>query len=237
MSIRRSREIAPRIALIHAVRVAMDPIAAAFARGWPEAETVNLLDDGLSRDLETRGTLAGPMTERIVALAGYAASFGADGILYTCSAFGAAIDAARAAAYIPVLKPNEAMLEAALDAGRRIAIVATFAPTLPSMTGELRALAAARRMDAAITPVFVPEAMQALNAGNGAEHDRLVAAAAASLGGHDAVLLAQFSMARAAPAVAAAIGGNVLTSPETAVAKLRRLVETAPRGRSHLSRG
>jgi hypothetical protein len=32
-------------------------------------------------------------------------------------------------------------------------------------------------------------------------------------------------MARAAAAVAGAIGGKVLTSPATAVAKLRRLVE------------
>jgi hypothetical protein len=48
--------VAARIALIHAVRVAMDPIAAAFVRGWPEAETVNLLDEALSRDLERRGT-------------------------------------------------------------------------------------------------------------------------------------------------------------------------------------
>jgi hypothetical protein len=45
------------------------------------------------------------------------------------------------------------------------------------------------------------------------------------LAGHDAVLLAQFSMAGAAAAVEGAIGGKVLTSPATAVAKLRRLVE------------
>jgi Asp/Glu/hydantoin racemase len=217
--------VAARIALIHAVRVAMDPIAAAFARGWPEAETVNLLDDGLSRDLERRGTLEGPMTERIGALAGYAAGLGADGILYTCSAFGAAIDKARTKSRIPVLKPNEAMLEAALAAGRRLALVATFAPTIPSMTAELQALARARGVEVAITPVFVPGAMKALDAGDGAEHDRLIADAVQTLAGHDAILLAQFSMARAAPAVAAAVGGTVLTSPETAVAKLRGLVE------------
>jgi hypothetical protein len=214
-----------RIALIHAVRVAIDPIAAAFRQGWPDAETVNLLDDGLSRDLERRGTLEGPLTERIGALAAYASGLGADGILYTCSAFGAAIDKARAASRIPVLKPNEAMLEAALDAGPSLALVATFAPTLPSMTAELEALARARGVAVRITPVFVPGAMPALDAGDGAGHDRLVAAAVRPLAGHDAVLLAQFSMARAAAAVAGAIGGKVLTSPATAVAKLRRLVE------------
>jgi hypothetical protein len=217
--------VTARIALIHAVRVAMDPIAAAFRQGWPEAETVNLLDDGLSRDLERRGTLEGPMTDRIGALAAYATGLGADGILYTCSAFGAAIDKARAASRIPVLKPNEAMLEAALDAGASLALVATFAPTLPSMTGELEALARARGVALRITPLFVPGAMQALDAGDGATHDQLIADAARPLAGHDATLLAQFSMARAAPAVTAAVGGTVLTSPATAVAKLRRLVE------------
>lgn len=220
--------MAVRIALIHAVRVAIDPIAAAFREGWPEAETVNLLDDALSRDLERRGTLEGAMTERIGALAVYAAGLGADAILYTCSAFGAAIDRARAASRIPVLKPNEAMLEAALDAGSSLALVATFAPTLPSMTGELEALARARGIAVSITPVFVPGAMEALDAGDGAGHDRLIADAARPLAGHDAILLAQFSMARAAPAVAAATGGTVLTTPATAVAKLRREMEARP---------
>jgi hypothetical protein len=36
------------------------------------------------------------------------------------------------------------------------------------------------------------------------------------------VALAQFSMARAAERVAAAIGGTVLTTPDTAVLELRR---------------
>jgi hypothetical protein len=222
--------VAVRIALIHAVRVAMDPIAAAFRAGWPEAETVNLLDDGLSRDLERRGILEGPMTERIGALAVYASGLGADGILYTCSAFGAAIDRARAASPVPVLKPNEAMLEAALDAGGRISLVATFAPTIPSMTAELEALARERGAAVTITPLFVPGAMRALDGGDGAEHDRLVAEAVRPLAGHDACLLAQFSTARAAPAVTKAIGGKVLTSPATAVAKLRRLVEARASG-------
>jgi hypothetical protein len=117
------------------------------------------------------------------------------------------------------------MLEAALAAGRRLALVATFAPTIPSMTAELQALARARGVEVEITPLFVPGAMKALDAGDGAEHDRLIADAVPPLTGHDAILLAQFSMARAATAVSTAVGGKVLTSPETAVAKIRRLVE------------
>jgi hypothetical protein len=46
-----------RIVLIHAVSVAMQPVQDAFGRSWPEAETVNLLEDSLSPDLEAAGEL------------------------------------------------------------------------------------------------------------------------------------------------------------------------------------
>ena len=106
-----------RIALIHAVTVAMDPVQDTFRRLWPEAICTNLLDDALSPDLERDGVLTAAMTARIGTLADYATGTGADGILFTCSAFGAAIEQAAARLPIPVLKPNEAMFDAALDAG------------------------------------------------------------------------------------------------------------------------
>ena len=46
-----------RIALIHAVRVAMQPVEDAFRRHWPEAERVNLLDDALPGDRDRAGVL------------------------------------------------------------------------------------------------------------------------------------------------------------------------------------
>jgi hypothetical protein len=80
----------------------MQPVQDAFARGWPEAETVNLLEDSLSPDLEAAGELTRSLKNRIAALARYGMDIGAGGILFTCSAFGEAIDAAAAAADIPV---------------------------------------------------------------------------------------------------------------------------------------
>ena len=41
-----------RIGVIHATRVAVSPIEAAFESHWPEAEVVQLIDESLSRDLE-----------------------------------------------------------------------------------------------------------------------------------------------------------------------------------------
>ena len=181
-------------------------------------------NDSLSLDRERDGMLTVAMTRRILALAEYAAATHAAGILFTCSAFGEAIEAAAARAPIPVLKPNEAMFEAALVAGQHIGMLATFAPSVPSMEEEFRALAAARRSPATIETYCVPGAMAALKAGDAATHDGRLAEAAPRFENCDVVLLAHFSTARAAPGVSAALDRPILTSPGSAVAKLRSII-------------
>jgi hypothetical protein len=213
-----------RIALIHALRHSLAPIEAAFTRLWPEATLANLLDDSLSADLARAGKLTPAMTARFLTLGRYAADAGADGILFTCSAFGPCIEAVAASlAPIPVLKPNEAMIEEVVAAcGRtgRVGLLATFAPTLASMPPEFAAAAPGLEL----VPALAAAAMTALDAGDPAAHDRAAAAEAAGLAHCDVIALAQFSLARAAPAVAAATGRPVLTTPDSAVRKLRRLL-------------
>src|SRR3954447_15947304 len=115
-----------RIALIHALKHSIVPVEASFARLWPEARLMNLLDDSLSADVARDGRLTDAMTARFLSLGRYAAGTGAEAILFTCSAFGPCIEAvARAEAPMPVLKPNEAMVEQAAR-GRRVGLLATF---------------------------------------------------------------------------------------------------------------
>jgi hypothetical protein len=84
----------PRIALIHALSHSVDPINAVMASEWPEANCMNLLDDSLSADLARFGQgLDERMHKRFQDLAAYAVGTGADGILFTCSAFGPCIEA------------------------------------------------------------------------------------------------------------------------------------------------
>jgi aspartate/glutamate racemase len=203
----------------------MEPIRAALAAGWPEAEAMNLLDDSLSVDRARESGLSAATTARIVALARYAVQAGARGILFTCSAFGPAIEQAAAELPVPVLKPNEAMFAEALQRGRRLGMLATFGPSVATMEEELRGEAARQAPGASLRTIVVPAAMEALKAGDGAAHDRLLAERAPELEDCDAVMLAQFSTARAAAAVRAAIRLPVLTSPEAAVARLRARVE------------
>lgn len=210
-----------RIALIHATPLSMPPIDEAFERLWPQASRMHLLDDSLSRDRQREGELTARMVQRFVDLARYAKQTGADGILFTCSAFGPAIEAAAGAVGIPTLKPNEAMFEQALRAGPRIGLAVTFEPSLASLARELRDMAAARNIPLDLRTVFVPEAMQDLAQGRAGDHDRKIADAAAGLSACDAVLLGQFSMAAALPAVQARLQCPVLTSPACAVQALK----------------
>lgn len=215
---------APRIVLLHATPVAMEPVHAAFARLWPDAERINLLDDGLSIDRAREDALSERMIARFVTLCRYGYDMGADGLLVTCSAFGPAIEQAARELPIPVLKPNEAMFQAALAAGSRIGMIATFAPALITMEDEFREEAARSGREATLTSVVVPEAMAALKAGDAETHNRLVVECADTFAGYDALMLAHFSTARAAPNLSNHSSRPVFSAPEAAVAEMRRRV-------------
>jgi hypothetical protein len=209
-----------RVALIHALAHSVAPVNLEFERAWPEAVRMNLLDDSLSADLARSGGLDERMTERFLALGGYAFRTGASAILFTCSAFGPCIDAvARRWPQHPVLKPNEAMVDEATAFARRgrgrIALVATFAPTLASMPAEFPT-------DVTVVPVLAEGALAALDRGDGPRHDAMVAQALTRASPDvDVVALAQFSLARASGAVAQVVQVPVLTTTASAVRALR----------------
>ena len=211
-----------RIALIHALAHSVTPINTELAHAWPEATRMNLLDDSLSADLaQSSAGLDAAMHQRFLVLGAYAVATGANAILFTCSAFGSCIDAVAAAhPGIPVLKPNEAMVLEACQAGGRIGLVASFAGTLDSMPSEFPG---GTDLRCALTE----DAMRALNEGDGDAHDRYVVQAARSLvaQGCTVIALAQFSMARAAKSVSEAVGVPVFTTPGSAVKALRHRVK------------
>jgi Asp/Glu/hydantoin racemase len=225
----------PKIALIHATALAMAPVAAAFERLWPEARRMNLLDDSLSRDLALAGMLNNNMIARFHTLAEYAKRCGANAILFTCSAFGPAIESVKKTIGIPTLSPNEAMFDEALalcrttssarGAPARVGLMTTFGPSAAPLILELEAAARQRNLPLVIDTECATGAMEALNLGDIDRHNRLIVDRAASLEKCDVLMLGQFSMARAQSAVAAQLGRPVLTSPESAVQRLRTLLQ------------
>jgi hypothetical protein len=118
---------------------------------------------------------------------------------------------------MPVLKPNEAMIAQAVNQGGKIGLLSTFPPTLASMPREFPA-------SVELVPKLAEGGMAALDRGDRTEHDRLVVEAAKDLRDCDVIALAQYSMAPAAAQVAEATGRPVLTTPDSAVAKLKELL-------------
>ncbi|NNK58604.1 MAG: arylsulfatase [Desulfofustis sp.] len=215
-----SAETSTRIVLIHATTVSITPIRVAFEFQWPEAETVNLVDDSLSIDLNSGTVDYRQIEERILGLAKYGERIGAAGILFTCSAFGQAIDKAKTQLPMPVLKPNEAMFEEAIRRGGKIGMIATFGPSIPSMEKEFYVMVEKQNASAQLDSILVEDAMAALGHGDLETHNHLIREASAVLAGYGTVMLAQFSASQAAGDVEAELGCTVLTSPHSAVKKL-----------------
>jgi Asp/Glu/hydantoin racemase len=214
----------PRIVLLHATPVAMDPIRAAFERNWVAVELVNLLDDALSIDRAKEKDLSRGMIDRFVDFGRYGWRMGADAILVTCSAFGPAISQLQAELPIPVLKPNEAMFKAAIAKGRDIGMLATFGPAVATMTEEFDEFVQESGSQARLKTIVVDDAMDLLRKGRAEDHNRLVAERAPDLQDCDAIMLAHFSTSRAAKAVTGKVATPVLTAPDAAVLMLKRLL-------------
>ena len=214
----------PRIVLIHAVPMAIPPITAAFKASWPEAEIVIILDDSLSMDLTSDGILTNSMMKRFETLSNYAFSIDAKGILFTCSAFGPAIDAVSNKAHIPVLKPNEAMFKSALKIGTRIGMLVTFKGSMDSLKDEFDSLTKTKNTPSTLEILLVEDAMNKLRQGDHCAHNQLIADAALLLRHCDALMLAQFSMAQSLAKVSTAIDIPVFTAPHTAVLQMKKAV-------------
>ena len=152
-----------------------------------------------------------------------------DAVLFTCSAFGPAIEEARLNVDIPVLKPDEAMIARALDSCKSadccIGGLATFKPTIASLNSEFKAVADSGSVLPKIILQHVPFALEHLNKGNKLEHDRLIIDAASTLKNIDILLLAQFSMSSVQDKVSEASGLEVLASPNESVLQLKNILK------------
>jgi Asp/Glu/hydantoin racemase len=217
----------PHIFLFSVHKDAMEAAVRAFDADWPEARVSNLLDDSLFTWVREAGGVVPEMYEVFRNLTRHMVDRGADGILFTCSAFRQVIDACIDEFELPILKPNDAMIDKALDGGSRIAIMATVGPTIPSISVEIEEMAAGRGQKVELVPYVVDHAFDALAAGDAATHDRLVAARARDIAGCDTIVLAQFTLSRAVPAVRSVNETPIYDSPGAAVARMREMVSGA----------
>ncbi len=215
----------PRIFLLHAYRYSMAPCEEAFARLYPEAEAVRLLDESLYADAGADGTLPANIGARLSSLFRHCVVSGANGIVFTGSTFGPAVEAARGDLAIPLLKADEAMAEAAVAQGKRILLLATAKRAMPVIRRNLENAAKAAGAKPELAEAWVPDAQAANNAGRADEHDGLIADIANTKGADfDAIVLGQMSMAPARSRMSPEIAARVFTSPDASALKMRKLL-------------
>src|SRR6476619_3015956 len=163
----------------------------------PGVETFNIADDSLIKDVIRRGELTPTTARRVVEHVTSAEAAGADYILVTCSSIGRAVETAAGLAGVPVVRVDQPMADAAVQAGAKIGVIATLPTTLEPTADliERRAMKAHKKIQ--LVSRLCEGAFDALMSGDGAKHDLLVSSALKELASQvEVIVLAQASMAR-----------------------------------------
>jgi len=213
-----------RIFLVHPTPLAVAPVDEAFKTLWREAQVLNLLDESLYADVGANGELTPALYARVANLFRHCEASGADGIVFSGSTFGPAVEEGRKGIKVPVLRIEEGMMDEAVARGGSILVVSTQKRAMPVVRATLDASAKRAGKTPTIKDIWVDGARDALNAGDSDKHDRLIAEQSAAAGDYDTIVLSMISMAPARARMPAALAKKTLTSGECAVARMRKLL-------------
>jgi Asp/Glu/hydantoin racemase len=188
-----------RVFLVHPTPLAMAPIDEAFKTLWPQAQTINVLDESLYADIPQDGTLAPAIYDRV--------------------------DKARAGMRVPVLRAEEAMMEQAVTLGERMLLVCTAKRAMPVVRGTLDAAVKRAGVTRAITELWVKGARDAITSGDVTTHDRLIAEQVMAAGDFDVIIFGQISMVPAQVPLPPEITRRIVIGPQATVVRMRALIE------------
>ena len=216
-----------RIAFIHTSPAALEPLKHFYTEAAPEMELTNLLDDGILRLFAAKNY--GVAERRLIEMTKAArAAYDAELIMVTCSSVPkATLDELRRTSDVPVLKVDEPMAHRAVRAGAKIGVLATFPPTIEPTSNLLKDTAARLNTNIDIQTHVLPQAYDALLAGDFETHDaHLLKAIDHLVNQHvDVVVLAQVSMARIIKRLDGKFDVPVLSSLHTSLTAIREALD------------
>lgn len=217
-----NRQNQTKVGLIHALEESEAPIRESFKKIWPEAILNEYSDFQLSVD-RANGLDESSIRSRIIDLGQEAVNDHVDAILYTCSAFGDAIEAAKNRFDLPILKPNESAFQNAISAGVDVNILVTFEPSLELLINEFEVMS--RGMYINVKGHLIEDALRLLKENQVESHNQKIISAVEMIPSHETVILGQFSMARAAEEIETSMPDRlVLNTPDAAVTALKELL-------------
>jgi len=209
------------IGLIHALEESEEPIRESFQKIWPEAKLNEYSDFQLSVD-RANGLDEASISARIIDLGRQAVGDQVDAVLYTCSAFGEAIEAVKNQFSLPILKPNESAFKKAIHAASNVNILVTFEPSLNLLINELKIMS--KGLDIKIKGHLIDDALKLLKQDEVQAHNQKIIDVVKEIPAEETVILGQFSMARAADEIKISMPDRlVLNTPDSAVTELKNL--------------
>lgn len=212
-----------RLALLHTSPVLVQMFDALCQAELPDMERFHMVDESLIRNTVKAGRLEKLTIRRLVEEIGVALEGGTTAVFVTCSSIGPGVKVARQLSEKPVFRVDEAMAAQAVQLGIRVGVLATVRATLEPTVQLIHESADAAGRGVEVVRGLCEGAFDAVLAGEGSRHDRLVKEGLFKLAVEvDVVVLAQASMARVLTGIGAdELKVPVLTSPELAVRQVR----------------
>lgn len=215
-----------RIGFIHATCNAVAPIMETARALYPEITAVNFVDEQLLEHANQVGGIDPAGLRQFAKLLFSAAQANLDGIVVACTIYSPMAAYFQPFLEVPIVGIDRAMIEQAVDSGEKIGLLGTTAPSVPAMKQQMLEYAASVGKVPVMETRTVAEAMARLRAGDLQAHDDLIRRAALELiqDGCTTIVLSQITMARV-KILLQIPGITVLTSPETGLARIMRLIK------------
>ena len=213
-----------RVVMIHALAESIPPVRLAFQDEFPDAEVINLLDEGLLIDFP--GNITPNLRRRMSDLICYSRDHNADAIGLACSVYAPVVDSARDLVEVPLVSSYGPVVEEAVAAGPRVGVIATNEATMSDSEYYLKLAANDMNREVRVIKRLATDLIQVLRQdGQAGFEKRLEEEVLALAPDVDVVLLSQFSFATALEHLRRVSPVPVLSAPHSSARTIKRMLE------------
>jgi Asp/Glu/hydantoin racemase len=213
-----------RVVMIHALAESIPPVRLAFMEEFPEAEVINLLDEGLLVDFP--GSITPSLRRRMSDLICYCQDHNADAIGLACSVYAPVVDSACDLVDVPLVSSYGPVMAEAVAAGSRVGVIATNKATMSDAEHYLKVAAQEAGREVVVKQRLAADLIQVLrDKGHQAFEKRLEQETLTLSTEADVVLLSQFSFATALDHLRKISPVPVLSAPHSSARRLKKMLE------------
>jgi len=212
-----------RVAMIHAIADSIPPVRLAFSEEFPEAEVINVLDEGLLFDFD--GQITPKLRRRMSNLIGYCQDNKADAIGLACSVYAPVVDSAKYLVDVPLVSSYGPVMADAVAAGPRIGLIASVPATIRDAEHYLRLAAEEAGKEVEPHLCLAEDLINVMRIEGQSGLERRLEEEVLTLAlDADVVLLSQFSFAAALAHLKTVSPVPVLSAPHSSARAIKRLL-------------